>query len=225
MKKTKEFLSLSEDCQLNLSDFALFLSVMNVKEASGANRHACFKIGKGNQIPVSAVHGDNLHYTGRYLWKESCNVYLQRAVRGTKRPAFGGRDKKIFLNMASKNGRPELISLLQYMKNTTLDNPDIIVKDERIVDLDRIVGKVKQSEEWEAVKMNILEIGLEAGRKEGLKIGIEEGREKGIKAMILDNLEENICEKRIVEKLQKHSLLDIETAEKYYKTYAGQTDN
>lgn len=73
--------------------------------------------------------------------------------------------------------------------------------------------------------MNILEIGLEAVRKEGLKIGIEEGREKGIKAMILDNLEENICEKRIVEKLQKHFLLDIETAEKYYKTYAGKTDN
>ena len=40
--------------------------------------------------------------------------------------------KKIFLNMASKNGRPELISLLQYMKNTTLDNPDILVRDKRI---------------------------------------------------------------------------------------------
>lgn len=72
--------------------------------------------------------------------------------------------KKIFLNMTSRNGRPELISLLQYMKNTTLDNPEIIVNDKRIQSLDRIVNEVKQSEEWEAVKMNILEIGIEKGK-------------------------------------------------------------
>ncbi len=72
--------------------------------------------------------------------------------------------KKIFLNMTSRNGRPELVSLLQYMKNTDLDNPDISVKDDRIVELDKIVGEVRQSEEWEAVKMNILEIGIEKGR-------------------------------------------------------------
>ena len=75
--------------------------------------------------------------------------------------------KKIFLNMTSKNGRPELISLLQYMKNTTLDNPDILVKDKRIRKLDRIVKEVKQSEEWEAAKMNILEIGMEKGQNKG----------------------------------------------------------
>lgn len=33
--------------------------------------------------------------------------------------------KKIFLNMASKNGSQELVSLLQYMKDTRIDNPDI----------------------------------------------------------------------------------------------------
>lgn len=43
---------------------------------------------------------------------------------------------KIFLNMTSHNGRPELISLLQYMKETTLDNSNIIVQDKRITDLD-----------------------------------------------------------------------------------------
>lgn len=61
--------------------------------------------------------------------------------------------KKIFLNMASKNGRPELISLLQYMKNTTIDNPEVKIKDKRIITLDEIVNEVKQSEEWEAVKV------------------------------------------------------------------------
>ena len=69
--------------------------------------------------------------------------------------------------MTSLNGRPELVSLLQYMKNTTLDNPEILVKDKRIAKLDRIVKEVKQSEEWEAVKMNILEIGIEKGLNEG----------------------------------------------------------
>lgn len=81
--------------------------------------------------------------------------------------------KKIFLNMTSKNGHPELISLLQYMKNTTLDNPDIIVKDKRIIDLDRIVGEVKQSEEWEAVNMSILDIGLAKGKEMGMELGIK----------------------------------------------------
>ena len=87
--------------------------------------------------------------------------------------------KKIFLNMTSKNGRPELISLLQYMKNTTIDNPEIIVKDRRIVTLDEIVNEVKQSEEWEAVKMNILEIGIEKGREEGRKDGLQDGLKIG----------------------------------------------
>lgn len=64
--------------------------------------------------------------------------------------------------------KPELVSLLQYMKETRLDNPEILVKDRRILKLDSIVKEVKQSEEWEAVKMNILEIGIEQGKVEGL---------------------------------------------------------
>ena len=74
---------------------------------------------------------------------------------------------KLFLNMTSKNGDPILVSLLQYMKQTSIDNPEIQVKDEQIVALDAVVQEVKQSEEWEAVKMSILSIGIEKGRKEG----------------------------------------------------------
>lgn len=51
--------------------------------------------------------------------------------------------------MSSKNGSKELVSLLQYMKNTTLQNPEIKIKDERIVKLDEIVREVKESEEWD----------------------------------------------------------------------------
>ncbi len=62
---------------------------------------------------------------------------------------------KIFLNMTSKNGSQELVSLLQYMKETNIENPNVTVKDCRILELDHIVNEVKASEEWEAVKMDI----------------------------------------------------------------------
>lgn len=75
--------------------------------------------------------------------------------------------KKIFLNMTSKNGKPELVSLLQYMKDTRPDNPAVTVKDERLVRLDEIVTEVKQSEEWEAVEMNLIEIGEVRGIAKG----------------------------------------------------------
>ena len=74
--------------------------------------------------------------------------------------------QKIFLNMNSKHGRPELVSLLQYMKDTRIDNPDIIVKDRRILELDEIVTEIKQDEEWEDTKMSIYGLGLEQGEKQ-----------------------------------------------------------
>lgn len=78
---------------------------------------------------------------------------------------------KIFLNMSSFHGRKELVSLLQYMKNTRLDNPDITVRDERIRKLDKIVEEVRESEEWEAVQMNIMEIAMERGMERGMEWG------------------------------------------------------
>ncbi len=38
---------------------------------------------------------------------------------------------------------------------------------------------MKQSEEWEVVKMNILEIGFEQGKELGIKQGLEEGMKQG----------------------------------------------
>lgn len=103
---------------------------------------------------------------------------------------------KIFLNMSSKNGRPELVSLLQYMKQTSLDNPEIIVKDERIVKLDAIVSEVKQSEEWEAVRMSILSIGIEQGIEKGIAQGIEKGIEQGIEKGIKKGIKKGRVESR-----------------------------
>ena len=44
------------------------------------------------------------------------------------------------------------------MKKTDIDNPEILIKDKRILEIDEIVTEVKESEEWEGIEMNILEI-------------------------------------------------------------------
>ena len=95
---------------------------------------------------------------------------------------LGDGTKKIFLNMSSKNGRAELVSLLQYMKKSELDNPEILVRDERIMNLNRIVEEVKKSEEWEDVRMSIYSVGLE--------YGIERGEHQATLEMILRLLKE-----------------------------------
>ena len=110
---------------------------------------------------------DLAKYTFRERCDEVINLYLEDGT------------SKIFLNMKSKNGPPELISLLQYMKKTTLDNPEILVKDARIAELDKIVQEVKESEEWEELQMSILSIGVEKGRLEGIQKGRQEGIQKG----------------------------------------------
>lgn len=238
LKNTTEQLA---DCQINLSDFALFMSVMKVKEAyedvlsiildepdlklkevkaeqvvlnqSGKRairldawaldvQDRCFDMEMQNDTA-----SDDIRKRSRF-YQSMIDTPLLKSGKETRyknlpstviifitRDDIFGKDlamytfrehceevselslddgtSKLFLNMTSKNGRPELVSLLQYMKDTTLDNAGIIVKDERILNLDRIVQNVKQSEEWEAVKMNILEIGLQQGRELGIEQGME----------------------------------------------------
>ena len=48
-----------------------------------------------------------------------------------------------------------------------------------------------QSEEWEAVRMSILSIGLERGEKIGLEKGMARGLNRGKAQSILELLEEN----------------------------------
>ena len=242
-----ETVMLPEDYQLNLSDFALFLSVMKVQKAyedtlsiileepgltlkevkveqvvlnkSGKRAirlDAWAKDEKNRQFDMemqNEISGRELRRRARFYQglldtpilksgRETRYRYLPSTVIIfiTQEDIFGkdlakytfsewceevpylpleDGTTKIFLNMASKNGDPVLVSLLQYMKNTTLENPDIVVKDERIVELDRIVSEVKQTEEWEAVKMNILEIGMAKGEEIGLAKGEEIGMAKG----------------------------------------------
>ena len=90
---------------------------------------------------------------------------------------LGDGTEKIFLNMSSRNGRPELVSLLQYLKDSRLDNPNITVSDPRLIRLDEIFNEVRQSEEWEECKMTIMEyaknIGIQQGVEQGISVFIE----------------------------------------------------
>lgn len=103
---------------------------------------------------------------------------------------------KIFLNMSSKNGTPELISLLQYMRKTSLDNPNILIRDERMYRLDSIVTEVTESEEWEEISMSIYSNALERGKEMGKEIGTEIG--------LISHRIELICKK-----LRKGKSLDV----------------
>lgn len=47
--------------------------------------------------------------------------------------------------------------------------------------MDKIVREVKQSEEWEAVEMNIFEIGVERGKELGIEKGMKHG---GLKTLV-----------------------------------------
>lgn len=75
--------------------------------------------------------------------------------------------------MESLNGRAELVSLLQYMKESRLDNPKIQVMDQRIIELDEVVQEVKESEEWEEVRMSILSLGMERGMAQSILVLLE----------------------------------------------------
>lgn len=113
---------------------------------------------------------------------------------------------KFFLNMASKNGRDDLVSLLQYMKKSTLDNPDILVQDQRIVELDGIVTEVKQSSEWEDAHMSILSRGIELGKIYGT---IEAGRKYHVPE---EQILQDLCEEF---QLDKKSALEYLQNTKY----------
>ena len=58
------------------------------------------------------------------------------------------------------------------------------------------------------------------GREEGRAEGRAEGRVEGIKAFVLDKFEDGVAENIIVEKLQKHFMLDEKTARQYCRAYA-----
>ena len=162
-----------------------------------------------------------------YTFTERCHEFPEMELEdGTK---------KIFLNMTSKKGRDELVSFLQYCKNSTLDNPEITVLDERLRTLDSIVSEVKQTEEWEVARMSILSAGIEIGERKGIEIGekkgieigekkgIEIGEKKGIEigvaGLIRMGKELHLSEDVILEQICKNFGLDQATAREYLDSF------
>ena len=286
---------LPEDYQLNLSDFALFLSVMKVKEAYAdvlsiildepnlrlkevkAEQVILNKSGKRairldawaldwenrqfNMEMQNDASSDDVRKRSRF-YQSMIDTPVLKAGKETRyknlpstaiifitQDDIFGKDlamytfserceevpdlplgdgtTKIFVNMASMNGRPDLVSLLQYMRHTTLDNPDVLVRDKRILDLNRIVSEVKQSEVWEAVKMNILEIGLqqgiergmEQGLAQGLEQGLEQGLDQGARGMVETCQELGVSREETLRKLIEKLSLDKDTATKRLEKY------
>ena len=134
---------------------------------------------------------------------------------------------KIFLNMASKNGAPELVSLLQYMKDTRSDNPEILCWDERLTKIDNVVNEVKQSEEWEVVQMSILSIGLERGQEigeeRGRKIGEAQGALSATIRLIVKKLKKDVTPDQIAELLEM-DLPEVQKICAIAKRYAPEYD-
>ncbi len=126
---------------------------------------------------------------------------------------------KIFLNMSSKNGSKELVSLLQYMKNTDLNNPEVEVKDERLLELDRVVTEVREVEEWEDMRMTILDYGIEEGIRRGRAAAEAEAKEKSIKSTIEICKEFNADRECTMNKIVEKFSLTEEDAGKYMDLY------
>jgi len=171
------------------------------------------KMTKYKQLPVTVIifitqddiFGRNL---ARYTFEEEC-----RELPGL---FLGDGTQKIFLNMSSQNGRAELVSLLQYMKDTRLNNPNVSVQDQRLLKLDEIVTEVRQSEEWEAIRMNLIEIGMEKGR--------EEGREEGIRLSLEVCQDIGVTRELAKEKLIQKFELSEEKVEEYLDLYWNQKE-
>lgn len=146
----------------------------------------------------------------QYIFTEKCDEFPEMELQdGTK---------KIFLNMKSLNGRADQVSLLQYMKNTDIDNPNIICKDERMIRLDRIVNEVRESEEWEESNMSIYAQGMEQGRKQG-----EKARLAMIKTFVDSCARKNMDSEHIESQLEEMMGLDKESARLYTEKFGNKT--
>lgn len=167
---------------------------------------------KYRQLPSSTIifiTQDDIFKKGlaKYTFTEQCEE-----IEGLK---LEDGTQKIFLNMTSKNGSKELISLLQYMKKTDINNPEILVKDDRLLELDRIVAEVRESEEWEAVKMDLIDVGI----NQGMKQGMQQGMQQGIKALIETCRELQVSRADTMSKIIQKFNLPEEKALEYMAKY------
>lgn len=85
---------------------------------------------------------------------------------------------------------------------------------------DKFLDKDDLSKVKEVITMTKLgQMLVNDGIEQGIGQGLEQGLERGICAMVLDNLEDGVCDERICEKLQKHFSLTRKEAEEKLREY------
>lgn len=147
---------------INLSDFVLFLSVMKNKTAY---RNTLSIILDEPDVQIREVKVEQV-------------VLNKSGKRAIRLDAWALSEDERQFNMEMENhsekDSKELVSLLQYMKDTDIENPEILIKDKRILELDKIVAEVKESEEWEDTQMTIYDMGIAKGRIDSIFEILEE---------------------------------------------------
>lgn len=95
------------------------------------------------------------------------------------------------------------------MKHTSVDNPDIKIWDERLIKIAQVVKEVKESEEWEEVKMGVMSVVMERG----MEIGEEHGEMKKRVSLTLRKMRRNISPEETADMLET----DVEVIRRIYE--------
>ena len=131
----------------------------------------------------------------------------------------GARTLFLYTRGTVGNPREELRQLLTYMEHTTRAN----AANENLKQIQSMVETVKHDKGVSVGYMKVYEreeMLLNRGIQQGMKQGIEQGMKQGIEAFILDNLEEQVPEDRILEKLQRRFHIPEDEAREFFDKYA-----
>lgn len=109
------------------------------------------------------------------LHNRQFNIEMQNDATGDdmrKRARFqqGLMDSPILKSGKNTKYKELPATIIIFITQEDIFDKDVAVKDPRIARLDEIVSEVKQSEEWEEVRMNIYDIGMERGMERGMEL-------------------------------------------------------
>ena len=129
---------------------------------------------------------------------------------------LGDDTVKIFINPdGDTTGLSEdMTAFLRYLKGEQTQNNALVGR------MAHEVLAARSCEEWRVEYMTLmmeLRERYNEGREEGRQLGMKQGREQGIRVFVLDKMEENVPEEKIIEKLQKGFHLSEEKARYYYE--------
>ena len=177
-----------ETYRFNLSDFALFLSVMKNKSAY--------------ECTLSIIlEEEHIELKEVKVEKVILNRSGKRAIR-LDAWAKDGNNREFDMEMQNDSAGDDLPRHSRFYQGM-LDTP-ILKSGKRT----KIVNEVKESEEWEAVQMNIFEIGVSYGE--------ERGEERGEKRLNL--LHKKLLDENRIDDLRR-SIEDEKYQKKLYKEY------